>query len=288
MKPLSIHALYFFRLLVNKYFTGKADLVAKLLPKEQSDALARFQTPLKTPELLLFDSDRWFKTADLSWFLPTIQTLEAPLQKLYGEIVPAEIRTALGIPSQSTSKPLSEPVKQFLLGYLHSKWHEVEPLPKELIHTGELLPLLDLRKNELLEIIDLLSIHDLVDEVRHIVDKRILQTISSLLTLPQQQYLRTCLRQKTKPHAPSFTLRELLKEPKKFHVLLHKTGLKRFALALNGENKEFMWHILHTLDVSRAAFLKQEVQSVATPHASKLAQLEILQILQFLKVGSKS
>jgi hypothetical protein len=287
MNPQSIQSLYFFRLLVNKYFTGRADLVAKLLPKEQVEALARYQTPLKTPEVLLFNADRWFKTADLSWFLPTIQTFDAPLQRLYGEIIPTQMRTALGITGENSQKPLSEPVKQFLLSYLHSKWPEAEPLPKELIQTGELLPLLDLSKSELLEIIDLLSMHDLIDEVRHIVDKRVLQTISSLLTLPQQQYLRTCLRQKTKPHAPSFTLRELLKEPKKFPALLHKTGLKRFALALNGESKEFMWHIMHTLDVSRAAFLKQEVQSVATPHASKLAQLEILQILQFLKVGSK-
>ena len=278
-------ANFFFRLLVNKYFTGKSDSLSKLLPKEDADKLASCQTPLKSPQAVIFDAAQWISSCDPSWFLQTIQSLPEPLQKVYASIVHEASGSQL---PEKAPRALSKPMQQFLLSYLHSIWKNDEVLPKELLQTGELVSLLDLCKQELIEIIDLLSVYDLVDEVRHIVDKRVLQSISQLLTLHQQQYLRQCLRQKTKPHTPSFTLRELLKDPKKFPQALHNQGIKRFALALSGEKNDFVWHIVHTLDQSRGKLLEQEVRSAPVGHATKMAQLEILQILQFLKVGIKS
>lgn len=287
----------FFRLLVNKYFTGKADSLSKLLPANELEELKALTTPLKEPTLALFNASVWQNRCDPSWFVATLKKLDPQLQKIYLQILPDEIATCFCNTEQVekpqvSSSPLAPPAKQFLIGFLHSLWQkdlqEKEPIAKELVQPKELGVLLEMNKGELLEIADLLSMHILVDEVRHVVDKRILQALSQLLSQHQQQYLRMCLRQKTKHHAPTFSLRERLAEPQKFLGFLHKTGLKRMATALSGEDPSFIWYILHTLDTGRAKFLQADIQQEPVAHATRLAQLEILQILQFLKTGEKS
>ncbi len=96
-----------------------------------------------------------------------------------------------------------------------------------------------------------------------------------------------CLRQKTKPHAPTFSLRELLKEPKKFSSALRAIGIKRFATALSGENSDFIWYILHTLDMLCAKSIQEHMQPRAIATITKIRQLEIMQTLQFLKASTK-
>lgn len=265
----------FLRLLLNKFLGGKADLLSKLLPKEEVDNLNSVQSSSSEPELILFDSKTWLTICDPSWYESITKNLPEQLQGLYKELL------------HNKTERLSPDVTQFLLDYFHKEWlknlNDDEPLPKELIEAGDLGPLLELKKAEMLEVIDLLSMHNLVDEVRHVVDKRILHVLSQALSSNQQQYLRMCLRQKTKHHAPTFSLRDLLKEPKKLPQVLHKQGLKRMAVALSGQSKDFIWYVVHTLDIARAKFLQADIQEEAVAHATKLAQLEILQIIQFLK-----
>lgn len=275
-------ATLFLRLLLNKHFTAKVDILNKILPKDELEQLQAVTSHAKEPSLVLSNPRFWLQICDPSWYEATLASFSKPLQDLYSQIMPPHTEPF----------SLSPAVCEFLFQYLHSQWQkqagDTLPLPKELIEAGDLGPLLELKKQDLLEIADLLSMHNLVDEVRQVVDKKILQVLSQVLTTNQQQYLRMCLRQKTKHHAPTFSLRDLLKEPKKLPGVLHKQGLRRLATALSGQDQNFIWYVLHTLDIARAKFVQADIQKEAVPHATKLAQLEILQIVQFLKTGKAS
>jgi hypothetical protein len=286
------HLALFTRLLYNKYFTAKSELLEKLMPKEDYEALGRIQSPSKECNQLLFNPKSWLSSCDPSWYVPLVEELDAPLQPLFLDILPKKIvdafvaKTKISYTIQDKKK-LPDIVQNFLFSYLYQHWQESVALPKELLEPSELQPFLACSKNDLRDIIDLLSMHDLVDEVRHIVDKRILEVLSKLLTKKQQAYLKMCLRQKTKPHAPTFSLRDFLREPQKFSSELRQVGIKRFGTLLSGENPDFIWHVLHTLDRDTAKQIQQHIEPKAVTSMTKLRQLESLQILQFLKASTK-
>jgi len=278
------------RLLLNKYFTGKQDALPKLMPKEEWDILSDILIAHKEPNLSLFLPNQWLTSIDISWLGPTLLALPKALQEVYASAFPNELGQALGqkAPVDATPLALSPQVKEFLLSLLFKLWKEKEVKPKELIPTWELSPLLKLSRPELFEIVDLLAMYDLVEEMRHIVDKRLIQAIVQHLTPAQNHYLRLLLRQKSS-HKPSpLSVKELLKEGKKFPQILHKFGLQRFALALSGANDDFLWHILHTFDINRAKFLMSQIQKDEVANQTPLAQMQVQHIIQFLKTEPKT
>lgn len=270
----------FLRMLLNKYYPAKPDTLATIMPKEDYDELATTLIAHKEPHLMLFVPDKWLSSMDPSWLEASIQKMAKPLQDVYARAFP----TLFGQPAQTgASLGYNQLVKDFLVTYLHSVWAEQEAPPKELLPEWELSMLLELSRQEFLEIVDLLAMHDLVEEMRHIVDKKLLQAVLQHLTTEQQHYLRILLRQKSRQQPTSLSVKELLKEGNKFPQLLHKFGLQRMSFALSGASDDFIWHILHMLDLSRAKFLQNHIKKEEVPNQTPQALLQVQHIIQFLK-----
>lgn len=270
----------FLRMLLNKYYSAKPDTLATIMPKEDFDQLSATLIANKEPHLMLFVPQNWLSSMDASWLVAAIQKMAKPLQDVYARAFPS----LFGQSSHGASGTVyNETIQDFLITYLHSLWAEKEAPPKELLPEWELSMLLDLSRQELLEIADLLAMHDLVEEMRHIVDKKLLQAVLQHLTTEQQHYLRILLRQKSRQQPTSLSIRELLKEGNKFPQLLHKFGLQRLSFALSGASDDFIWHILHTFDLSRAKFLQNHIKKEEVPNQTPQALLQVQHIIQFLK-----
>jgi hypothetical protein len=266
----------FLRLLLNKYFTGKPDALAKILPQEDADRLSAVQLPHRDPEALLFVPEKWLASYDSSWLKPAIEKLSKPLQEVYEKAFPK-------IFNKPDSSKYNSTVQDFLIQYLHQTWEQTEPPPKNLLPEWEMTPLLYQSREELLDIANLLAMHDLVEEMRQIVDKRLLQAVLQHLTSEQQHYLRVLLRQKSRIKPTGLSVKELLKEGNKFPQILHKFGLQRLAFALSGASDDFVWHILHTLDFARAKFLQNHIKKEEVPNQTPQALLQVQHIIHFLK-----
>src|ERR1700737_4952935 len=91
----SQNAQIFFRLLVNKYFPAKIEVLAKLLPKETYDALTKIPYSQKTPHVVLFNPDLWIHSCDASWFEPLLSTFPEPMKQLYLSILPKDVSESL-------------------------------------------------------------------------------------------------------------------------------------------------------------------------------------------------
>lgn len=270
----------FLRMLLNKYCSAKPDALATIMPKEDYDQLSATLIAHKEPNLMLFVPQNWLSSMDPSWLAAVIQKMAKPLQDVYARAFPALFGQA---PQTSATAGYNETIQDFLLTYLHSVWAENEAAPKELLPEWELSVLLELSRQEFLEIVDLLAMHDLVEEMRHIVDKKLLQAVLQHLSTEQQHYLRILLRQKSRQQPTSLSVRELLKEGDKFPQLLHKFGLQRMSFALSGASDDFIWHILHTLDLARAKFLQNHIKKEEVPNQTPQALLQVQHIIQFLK-----
>ncbi|MCE5293900.1 MAG: hypothetical protein LLF94_04735 [Chlamydiales bacterium] len=273
--------LIFLRLLLNKYFTGKPDTLSKILPKEDAESLHEIKLTSAEPNLMLFEPKEWLSSIDPTWLMPVVQKMQEPLQEVYKKAFPNVFgERSKELPAASS---YNDTVQDFLITYLHTAWTENSCPPKALLPTWELTPLLDMSRSDILDIADLLAMYDLVEEMRHIVDKKLLQAVLQYLTTEQQHYLRILLRQKSRQMPTTLSVRELLKEGNKFPQRLHRLGLQRLSLALSGASDDFTWHILHTLDLSRAKFLQNNIKKEEVPNQTALALLQVQHIIQFLK-----
>lgn len=279
----------FFRLLANRCFSGKPEELTKLLQDNELNTLQLISPTWKNPSCLLFRPDTLLETIHYSWLEPTLKKVPEPLLSCVLHTLPTEYAQALvtrGISSRQAlekAKNYPQPVRNFLLGIFFSQWEEGEVLPKELLPESDLQPLLECTKVELMDLIDLLAMYDLAEEVRHIVDKKLLQAIVSILSIPQQKYLRNTLHHKQKTPSTPLQVKTIYKDRKKFLHTLHKRGIGRLAFSLSGKPANFTWYPVHILDIGRGTLLRSLIQKEEIPTITQVARLQVLQALQFLR-----
>jgi len=280
----------FFRLLLNKFNAGKQEAAIALLPENEQQEIRQYQSPSTQPEVLLPASLGWLGKIHYSW-------LEAPLRTLPGAFSSCLLATFQEKQANSLTKRLHldkvehrypESIKNFLLGHLYAAWPDKEILPQELLPPSQLAPLLQCTKAELVELIDYLPMSDLAEEVRHIVDKKLIQAIICDLTRGQQKYLKSCLHQKSKVSLPSLDVRKIHQDKKSFLTILHKRGLKRLSIGLSGQHPDFIWHIAHILDIGRGKILMEQCEKEELPTVTQVTALQILQIVQLVKAKEAS
>lgn len=218
---------------------------------------------------LLFSADKWMEPLHYSWFAAYLETLSPAL--LLATLPPKQAealrKTLKYIPEKKTLSP-------FLRGYLSQELKKLmqkpDILPAGHLPPSNLNPLLDLHKPELLHLIDLLGIHDLAAELRHVIDKSVLSRIYGVLTQEQRQFCHYCSKQAMPWVPPKLNISAWSGEKKSLNILLHQRGLFRLAKALTLEDPSLRWHLCHHLDVGRGEILlkhmKEKYDPALIPH----------------------
>lgn len=182
---------------------------------------------------------------------------------------------------------LAEPVKRFLINTLYKNFEKREILPIEYLPPSSQLSLLSLSKPELSQVFDFLGLYDLSEEIRHIVDKKKLTAIYACLNADEQVFLRNCLHQKEKIVISKLAMDQWDGDCKKLKVMLHKRGIMRFGKAISGENPDFVWHLVHTLDSGRGKNLLHFYEPKGIPGVSDALNLQLNNVINFLKKKTK-
>ncbi len=283
----------FFRLLLNKFALQSQEALLKILPEAEEQQVRKHTSTSQNPLTVLSRATDLLCQVHYSWLESAIKDLPEALQKSVILALTKDQQSGLekrklaeSLPKENT--PYAQSVRTFLLSKLFEVWKE-KTIEEREVHCRELLLenplslLLSQSKRDLVQIIDLLAMHDLSEEVRHIVDKKLLRAILLNLTSSQQKYLKACLHQKAKMATLPLNVKDVYKDRKTFITLLHKRGLKRFALGLCGCEKDFVWHITHTFDIGRGKILIDAIQNEEVPKTTQMVRLEILAIVQMLK-----
>ena len=282
----------FFKLLLNKHIPANQEARLALLSEEEQKEVSLYPFTSKNPALLLYPELAWLEHIHYSWLEESIKSFPSALLPALTLALPRELQTGLAklkIITLPEGAPAFAPgVKNFLLGHFYATWKDKDVLPCALLPKSPLSPLLECTKAELVKIVDMLAMHDLSLEVRHIVDKKILHALIATLSSSQQKYLRSCLHQKSKTATLPLNAKEVYKDRKAFLTLLHRRGLKRFSLAFIGSHPDLIWHITHTLDIGRGKIILNSITQEDVMQASPVVQMEILQIIQLLKTKEAS
>ncbi len=218
------------------------------LPDTQEEEL-----PKETFFASLLEKVHW------SWLLPTLKTFSEREQRLFLSVLNSyaaeQLKTALSL--KGANEEITETAKGFLREQLlHSL--DAPPdglLPLEYLPVSPLNRLLAFTKKELIRLIDSLALYDLAQEVRQIVETKILKRIYSLLSEEQKTILKQITLHKELNPVPKLGIEKWEGTEEALRVLLHRRGLIRFAVALSGQDSDLIWMICHRLDIGRGGTL---------------------------------
>ena len=253
---------------LNRIGPEKREALERFLPPSEREKLASIRS---SNEPVPFSNENLLDKVHWSWLLPTLKTYTERESKLFlAALNPKSAKNltkALTLSSQP--QEISEVAKAFLrktlLDSLIESGQAILPIPY--LPPSPLNPLLNLSKKQLTHLIERLSLHDLVLELRQIVETKILKKIYSLLTEEEKSFLKHISQ-----HKDPFTLGKTSLEKwdgseESLRTLLHKRGLVRFGAGLSGQDPDLIWMICHELDIGRGSALhklclKEPIQGI--------------------------
>lgn len=278
------------RLMLNRVHKQSPDHFLKSLPQEDVKAIRSLEIQSDDLNAIFISPEEFFKQIHYSWLVPIIDNFPKDLHPTLLAALPEPISSGLKKIMDISISPISlaQPVKSFLLFSLYQKFKDKDIIPLTYLPPSPLAPLIELNKPELLNVIDFLGLHDLAEEIRQIVDQKVLKTIYHCLPPKKQKFLRTCLRQKEKLVTPKLGLEKWQGDCKKLEHMLHRRGLLRLGKALSGQHPHFIWHIVHFLDTGRGALLSQYISKEATPGVTPALIQQVINIININKQKSET
>lgn len=208
-----------------------------------------------SPSDLLIDPRKALETIHYSWIGEAMETipkeLHRPTLASLGSVHKQMLCRQLQIEIDKLPS-ISPIVQSFLIEKLYRKIEGInDVLPLSFSPEYPLTKLLELDKNLILEMFDLLGLHDLAVKAKLIVDKTTLNHIHKSLTPIRKKLFDIFLQQPDRVQLPEIDLSNWTGEPRILKKILHRRGILRLSSALAGYSKDFMWHFTRRLDTGR-------------------------------------
>lgn len=152
-------------------------------------------------------------------------------------------------------------------------------LPKECLPEDPLNALLNLSREQLLNVVDFLSLHDLSLEIKTIINSSHIIKIESILSKIQKEYLYE-LKKKIEPIAfKPMGLYHWNGDESILKKILHQRGLNRLSKALSLSNHSLLWHLSHKLDMGRASIVKTLFKDLKNKKAHSILVSQVCELL---------
>lgn len=276
------------KVLLNRFHKGSTDALQNCLPLEEVQIVLGLDIGSQDTKAALIQPKDFFNHIHYSWLPPAVQQFAPAIQSYVVSTLEQRQadRLAQLLHIKKPPQPQSDVVRSFLLQRLYQCFDKGDVLPREYISQGPLMELLDFDKDELVNVIVYLGLYDLSEKIRHIVDKKRLRDLYRCMTPDMQQFLTVCLHQKEKVTAPGLSIDKWPGDKDSLLRLLHQRGLLRLGKALAGQNPDFLWHVVHTLDTGRGNILMKYFAREEVPRVTQLLIQQVLNLLNFMKKKS--
>lgn len=275
---------------MNRFHKGSSESFLSCLPKDEVQEILSLELSGQELAPALAQPIEKIVKIHYTWLAPLIQKMPNEIQPVLISSLPQFMADGLNAAYKMDNKPIEliGPVKNFILQKI---WENLpgarKVLPMEYLPQTQLTALAQMNKQELVEFVDLLGIHDLADEIRQIVDKRILKNVYACLTAKEQSYLRFCLYNKDRIASPSLGLDKWSGSCEKLKTVLQSRGLIRLGKALSGEHPDFIWHLIHIFDSGRGQRLLKHYSKKALPGVTMVLSQHVINLMNFIKKKSE-
>jgi hypothetical protein len=223
-----------------------------------------------------------------SWLAPILRSLpESEIKIFVASLTSDQIKGLKQSLLLSNTLPTSSSLgKSFLTKTLFEMIATEDLIPVSCLPADPLNGLLDLSLEELASLIDLLSMHDLSVEIRHIIETSKLKEIYALLTKAQATFLKTLLHKKEAVTFRKIGLVAWNGDREALRSLLLQRGINRIAKSLYGKHPSLLWHVAHRLDTEKGQLLIKLCTALDHPHASTLLAEQIVELVSALKTNN--
>ena len=278
------------RVLLNNFHEGNPDAILEKLPPEEAQKASECRSSLQDYSPAIAMPIEILNKIHYTWLEPIFQKIPESLHAFILAALPVPQAAKLGklLNKAPVENALGAPVKGFFLDLFYRQFKNPEVLPLEFLPKSPLDVLMNISKEELVELIDLLGVYDLAEEIRHIIDKNVLKTLYLCLSPKKQQFLRICLHHKDKLTSPKLELEHWQGDRQKLELLLHRRGLHRLGKALAGQHADFVWHLTHKLDTGRGEALAKYYTKEEIPGVTPALIQQVFNVLNFLNKKSDS
>lgn len=280
---------FYLRVLFNRHHKGPTEQVMRLLPSPMQQSLQKQMTTETDIAHAFIKPDHFLHSLHYSWIADAIQKAPEGKQSFYIAALPHSLMMQVAkILNRDPPKALKSPLKEFVQKELTFKILPEGHTPYVYLPKSPLDPLLKISKIELIELIDFLGLYDLAEEMKKIVDTKLIKNIHLALSPKEQEFLKSCLQNKDKLQTTRFLLNDWQGDSANLINRLHKRGLVRLAKALSHQSPDFLWALTRRLDIGRGKRLLSLISKESNPQITAIITEQVLQLLKFLDKGVKT
>ena len=280
---MKAHRALMTRVLMNRYYQGAPGAFLEGIPAQAAQEILDCQTNAEKPsQAIVQPAEAISSGIHYSWLAPEVQSFSPAMQTLLLAALPESISAPLcQLLHASVSMSMPRVVKPYFLGLLYRKLGALEVLPTGFLPESPLSCLAEYQKPQLIELIDFLGMYDLSEEIRQIVDTKVLKMIYQLLSVKQQHFLRVSMHQKERMSTPPIGLKQWKGDAAQLEKVLHRRGLLRLGYALSGQHPDLLWHITRRLDTGRGHLLASHYSKKEVPGISTALLQQVLSVINF-------
>ena len=257
------------------------------LPASELEALEHLPPTYQDPSKGIEGSDALLNSFHPSWFEPFLRTLSShDLSIFLGCFSRSPCKQLTQTLGYSAPLPLITPsAREYLRSLLlqELKKDALPLLPFECLPPNPFNPLLFFSYAQKLQLINLLSMHDLAKELKKIIEKPKLARIKRLLSEEELAYLKSLVKQKEKLSFKTMNLVKWDGDPSTLKTILRQRGINRLSKATFGSDPSFLWHLKHQLDTTSATLFQKLHTSLDDHIATKDLQERALALISIFK-----
>jgi hypothetical protein len=257
----------------------------RCLSPELSKELEHLPTCSHDPRKGIEPLEEFLSQIHFSWLAPFLRSLPENEIKLFlCCLTPEQIKGLKQSLLLSNTLPSPTSIgKTYLKKTLFDQIADTELIPISCLPADPLNVLLELSSEELSSMIDLLSMHDLSIEIKHVIETTKLKQIHGLLSKAQMTFLKTLLHKKEPVSFKKMGLLNWKGDPEALRSMLLQRGINRIAKALYGRDPSLLWHVAHRLDSEKGQLLINLCTALDHPRASLLLSEQVIELINALK-----
>ncbi len=265
--------------------TDKQAHLLQFLPENERSHIQQLPSFVNTIKIEDFSNGNILERVHWSWFLPTLKSYSLEEQSLFLSCLNETPARALAaeIPCKFSSIEISpigcSYLRQVLLNSLIGTHDWLIPI--DYLPASNLNKILRLSKNQLIQLIDLLAMHDLAVEIRQIVETKMLKKIYSFLSEGQRRFLKLIAAKHEILQQPKIGLDRWDGQEESLRHLLHRRGLARLGTALSGQNPSLAWYVCHLLDIGRGSALNKLCEREKNRSLADIAAHQVEELLGY-------
>ena len=265
----------------------KKESLLSFLPASELEVLEHLSPPLRDVSGGIDRDDTLLDSFHTSWFQPFLRSLAtndlALVLASFSSAQCEQLSKDLGF--SNTLPSLTPSARAYIRSSLFSelKKDRLPLLPLECLPANPFNTLLSFSYAQKLQLIDLLSMYDLADEKKSIIEKTKLALITQILSKDELTLLNKLSKIKDLLKFKKMNLNHWDGNPETLRTLLRQRGINRLSKATFGSDPSFQWYLSHQLDLTSAHLYKKLHTSLENTEATKSLSEQVLSLMEIFK-----